>query len=107
MFWSWIAARLSFYALRQKRGFPSSGTSHGDYSRLVLDPRRFFECATCGYFHEEAIQINCAFVPNQWTLGTMPVGGPTATEVLFLDGRVEYTPKDLPRTWPNGKRIDS
>lgn len=97
MFWSWIGARLAVYGLRQKRRPMGGFVNYYPHTGVrTPDVRRFFECPNCSYFHAEAIQVNCELPINRWTLGTMPVGGPTATEVLFLNGNVEHTPKDRP-----------
>lgn len=65
------------------------------YVPLVDTTRVFFECAECGYYHESVLQLDCRMLTNRFLLGQVPVGGPTATEVHYLDGHIERMPADV------------
>lgn len=93
MFWSWIAAKIFIYGAR---GRPSQqGPYYGIANpRIDYGPntRTFFECPNCGMFHEEAVFIDCRFLPNVFYIEQLPCGGPTRTVVIYLDGTTEDTP---------------
>lgn len=59
-----------------------------------MDPRVFFECGECGYFHESRLLVDCRLLTNRFLLGHIPVGGLTGTEVHYLDGHIERVGPD-------------
>lgn len=58
------------------------------------EPRVFFECSECGYFHESVLILACNLLTNRFLLGEVPCGGETPTEVHYLDGKIERVDRD-------------